>query len=41
MKNPLVLLGSGSEGLDNLKELLTPEIAAYAILRVVRQIESI
>ncbi|XP_065830042.1 uncharacterized protein [Oscarella lobularis] len=34
VKNPLVLLGSGSEGLDNLKELLTPEIAAYAILRV-------
>eukprot|EP00118_Oscarella_pearsei_P024639 m.306493 g.306493 ORF g.306493 m.306493 type:complete len:335 (+) comp41296_c0_seq1:75-1079(+) len=34
VKNPLVLLGSGSEGLDGLKEFLTPEIVAYGLLRV-------
>ena len=35
VKKPLILLGSGNEGLSALKEMLKSDIVAYGLLRVV------
>jgi hypothetical protein len=41
VKKPLILLGSGNEGLSALKEMLKTDIVAYGLLRVTDIVDDI